>query len=367
MDMKEWIIIGGGALIGLIVLHGLFMAWWRGRDPLRMKIQPGLLPDDLDDDDWLSAELPNGGARVVAVDSSDADAEEAASAVADAAADAVGHADDGIPVLLETADLRSADGAGMASDADLATEATQSAESPLPDLAPIVPERRLRSVREDPPTPPTRVEVDQDADTQKLDRAGLEADEPSLKEEALVDSEFEAMPEAAAQMPESVTPFDDLDRGAEAEADSRGADGADDLLVLHLLAPRGESFSGNELVGALRAQDLRFGDMDIFHRIDAATGETLFSVVRAVEPGSFDLTHLDDCAAPGLIAFLRLSDLGDAQGALEDMMHTAEAMADDLGGELFDENRNPFIAPAVEGYRSRALGFADRRVLHGAR
>ncbi|MCY3796061.1 MAG: cell division protein ZipA, partial [Gammaproteobacteria bacterium] len=65
MDMKEWIIIGGGALIGLIVLHGLFMAWWRGRDPLRMKIQPGLLPDDADDDDWMSAELPNGGARVV--------------------------------------------------------------------------------------------------------------------------------------------------------------------------------------------------------------------------------------------------------------------------------------------------------------
>ena len=363
MDMKEWIIIGGGALIGLIVLHGLFMAWWRGRDPLRMKIQPGLLPDDVDDDDWLSAELPNGGARVVAVDSSDADAEDAASAVADADV----HADDGIPVLLETADLGSADGAGMASDTDLATEAAQSAESSLPDLAPIVPERRLRSLREDPPTPSTRIEVDQDADSQDADCADLESDEPTLEEAALVDSEFEAMPEAAAQMPESVTPFDESDRGTEAEADSRGADGADDLLVLHLLAPRGESFSGDELVGALRAQDLRFGDMDIFHRIDAATGETLFSVVRAVEPGSFDLTHLDDCAAPGLIAFLRLSDLGDAQEALEDMIHTAEAMADDLGGELLDEHRNPFTAPAVEGYRSRAMGFADRRMLHGAR
>lgn len=363
MDMKEWIIIGGGALIGLIVLHGLFMAWWRGRDPLRMKIQPGLLPDDADDDDWLSAELPNGGARVVAVDSLDADAE-------DAAADADGHADDGIPVLLETAGPQSVDGVGMASDSDLATEAAQSASSagsPLPDLAPIVPERRLRPVREDPPTPSTQVEVDRDADSQDLDRAGLEVDEPSLEEAALVDSGFEAMPEVAAQMPESVTSFDDPDCGAETEADSRGEDGADDLLVIHLLAPQGESFNGDALVGALRAQDLRFGDMDIFHRIDAATGETVFSVVRAVEPGSFDLTNLEDCAAPGLIAFLRLSSQGDAQEALEDMIHTAEAMADDLGGELLDENRNPFTAPAVEGYRSRALGFADRRVLHGAR
>ncbi|MCY3640960.1 MAG: hypothetical protein OXH37_08110 [Gammaproteobacteria bacterium] len=357
MDMKEWIIIGGGALIGLIVLHGLFMAWWRGRDPLRMKIQPGLLPDDADDDDWLSAELPNGGARVV-VDSSDAHAEDGA------------HADDGIPVLLETAGPQSADGAGMASDPDLATEAAQSAGpagSPLPDLAPIVPERRLRPVREDPPTPSTQIEVDQAADFQDVDHAGLEAGEPSLEEAAFVDSEFEAMPEAAAQMPESVTSFDDPDRGTEAEADSRGEDGADDLLVIHLLAPRGESFSGDALVGALRAQDLRFGDMDIFHRIDATTGETVFSVVRAVEPGSFDLTNLEDCAAPGVIAFLRLSSQGDAQEALEDMVHTAEAVADDLGGELLDENRNPFTAPAVEGYRSRALGFADRRVLHGAR
>ena len=355
MDMKEWIIIGGGALIGLIVLHGLFMAWWRARDPLRMKIQPGLLPDDADDDDWLSAELPNGGARVVAVDSLDADAED------------VADADDGIPVLLETAGPGSVDGAGVASELDLATEGAQSAGSPLPDLAPIVPERRLRPVPEDPPTPSTRIEVDQDADSQDVDHAGLEADEPSLEAAAFVDSEFEAMPEAAAQMPESVTSFEDPDGGAETEADSRGEHGADDLLVIHLLAPQGESFNGDELVGALRAQDLRFGDMDIFHRIDAATGETVFSVVRAVEPGSFDLTHLEDCSAPGLIAFLRLSDLGDAQEALEDMIHTAEAMADDLGGELLDENRNPFTEPAVEGYRSRALGFADRRVLHGAR
>lgn len=359
MDMKEWIIIGGGALIGLIVLHGLFMAWWRGRDPLRMKIQPGLLPDEGDDDDWLSAELPNGGARVVAVDAWDADAEDAAGDAADA--------DDGIPLLLETAGPRSVDEAAMASDPDLATEAAQSAESPLPDLAPIVPERRLRPVREDPPTPLTPIAVDQEADSEDVDRAGLEADEPSLEAAGSVDSEFAAMPEAAAQVPESVTPFDDADRGAETEADSRGEHGADDLLVIHLLAPRGESFSGDVLVGALRAQDLKFGDMDIFHRVDAATGEAVFSVVRAVEPGSFDLTNLENCAAPGVIAFLQLPNQGDAQEALEDMIHTTEAMADDLGGELLDENRNPFTAPAVEGYRSRAMGFADRRVLHGAR
>lgn len=355
MDMKEWIIIGGGSLIGLIVLHGLFMAWWRSRDPLHMKIQPGLLPEDVDDDAWLSAELPNGGARVVAIDSSDADTEDA---------------DDGVPVLLETAVPGGVDGDGMALDSELAAQAEESTAlggSPLPDLAPIVPERRLRPVREDVPMPSIQVEVEQDSGSEDVDLTGLEADEPSSEEAAFVDSEFEAMPEGAAQMPESLASFDDSDQGAQAEVDSPVSDAADDLLVIHLLAPRGEAFSGDELIGALRAQDLSFGEMDIFHRIDAATGETVFSVVRAVEPGSFDLTRIEDCAAPGLIAFLRLSNQGDAQEALEDMMQAAEAMADDLGGELFDERREPFTALSAEGYRSRALGFADRQLLRGAR
>ena len=353
MDMKEWIIIGGGALIGLIVLHGLFMAWWRSRDPLRMKIQPGLLPEDLDDDAWLSAELPNGGARVVAVDSSDED---------------VAHVGDGIPVLLETANPHGFDGASMASDPVLAAQAEESAlaGNPPPDLAPIVPERRLRPVREDVPTPSIRVEVDQDADSLDSDRAAFEADEPSSEEGAFVDSQFDAMREGAAQVPESLTSFDDSDHGFEAEADSPSEDAVDDLLVIHLLAPRGQTFSGDALVCALRAQDLRYGEMDIFHRVDAATGETVFSVVRAVEPGSFDLTRIEDCASPGVMAFLRFSSQGDAQEALEDMMHTAEAMADDLGGDLLDEHRKPFTALSAEGYRSRALGFADRQLLRGA-
>ena len=355
MDMKEWIIIGGGALIGLILLHGLFMAWWRSRDPLRMKIQRGLLPEDVDNDDWLSAELPNGGARIVAVDGSDVNREDA---------------DDGIPVLLETAGPGDADGDGSALDSKLFAEAgewTESAGSPLPELAPIVPERRLRRVGEAAPTPSIQYAVDQDSGSEEVDRAGLGADEPSLERAAFVESEFGAMLEGAVQKSDSLASFDDSDQDAPAEVESSAGDAPDDLLVIHLLAPRGEAFSGDKLIGALRAQELRFGDMDIVHRIHAATGETVFSVVRAVEPGSFDLTRIEDCAAPGVIVFLQLPNQGDAQEALEDMMHTAEAMGDDLGVELLDEHRNPFTAMSAEGYRSRALGFADRQLLRGAR
>ena len=338
MDMKEWIIIGGGALIGLIVLHGLFMAWWRGRDPLRMKIQPGLLPEDADEDAWLSAELPNGGARVVSAESTDLDAEVAVDA------------DEGVPVLLETAGSRRADEAESALDGEPASEAEGSPAlgNPLPDMAPIVPERGLGSAREKLSKPSGRVELDEDAGASDIERTGPEADQPPLEQAAFLDADLEPMPESA-------TLSDDSDPGAEA---------ADDLLVVHLVAPQDETFSGEALVSALRAQDLRFGEMSIFHRLDDATGEAVFSVVRAVEPGSFDLTHIEDCASPGLMAFLRLPTPGDAENAVEDMMRTVEAMADDLGGELLDDNRKPFTALSPEGYRSRALGFADRQAVH---
>ena len=321
MDMKEWIIIGGGALIGLIVLHGLFLAWWRGRDPLRMKIQPGLLPEDADEDAWLSAELPNGGARVVTVDSPEADREEAVDA------------EEGVPVLLETAGFRHAEGAGAALDpsaADLAEETAASAGSPLPDMAPIVPERGLGSGRRDAPEYSPQVEAERDAASPDLDPGGFAPDEPPLEQAA----------------------FEDSDQSAQ--------EAANDLLAIHLVAPNDGTFSGEALLSALRAQDLRFGEMNIFHRIDDETGEALFSFVRAVEPGSFDLTRIEDCASPGLIAFLRLPSPGDAEEVVQDMIQTAEAMAEDLGGELLDDSRKPFTPLAAAGYHSRALGFADR-------
>ena len=370
MDMKEWIIIGGGALIGLIVLHGLWIAWRHGRDPLRVKIQPGLLAEDADDGGWLSAELPNGGARVVATADSQDEEEDA---------DDGGDAADDVPVLLETAGPPGADGAGAASElrpavhADRAEETAAAApvRTPLANMEPIVPERGLRSMHDvhdmhkEAPKSPIRVDAAQDAGSSDADGTGLEADELPLEQAAFAHSEVDAVPEAGALMQDSATLFDDADGGAEAEADRLGEDVADDLLVIHMLAPGDEPFSGDELLSTMRAQDLRFGEMNIFHRIDATTGETAFSVVRAVEPGSFDLTRVEDCASPGLIAFLQLPSQGNAVEVLEDMMRTVQAMADDLGGELLDENRKPFTALAAEGYRSRAMDFAQPQMLRG--
>lgn len=350
MEMKEWIIIGGGALIGLVALYGFLISWWRGRDPLRMKIQPGLLPEDADEDAWQSAELPNGGARVVgSVDSADRRLNDP------------DPAEEGVPVLLDPVAPPSVAEADGGSDPTCAAQVQESLESdkPLADMAPIVPERGIPAAHEDAPRRSTQVEAMEAAGDGGLEDIDPEADGRSFGQPASADAGLGAM---AA----SPVPFEESG-GAEGEGAQSEPDAADNLLVIQLLAPEDETFSGGQLIAAMRAQDLQFGQMGIFHRLDAASGEVAFSVASAVEPGSFDLERIEDCASPGLVAFLQLPSRVDAEEALDDMMRTAQAMADDLGGKLLDKDRQPFTALSAESYRNRALGFAARQMPHGAR
>ena len=65
MDIKDFILIGGGLLIAAVVAHGFWIAWRDRRQDLRIDIKPDLIPDDIDEMDRLRGELPNGGGRVV--------------------------------------------------------------------------------------------------------------------------------------------------------------------------------------------------------------------------------------------------------------------------------------------------------------
>src|SRR5690606_16750861 len=69
VDIKDFILIGGGLLIAAVVAHGFWIAWKTRRDPLRMDLVTQFSDADADDEDDLKrlrAELPNGGARIVA-------------------------------------------------------------------------------------------------------------------------------------------------------------------------------------------------------------------------------------------------------------------------------------------------------------
>ncbi len=64
MDIKDWILVGGGLLLVAVIGHGFWLAWRSRRDTLKIDIEPNIPRGDFDDLDLLRAELPNGGARV---------------------------------------------------------------------------------------------------------------------------------------------------------------------------------------------------------------------------------------------------------------------------------------------------------------
>ena len=64
MDIKDWILVGGGLLLIAVIGHGFWLAWRSRRDTLKIDIDPNIPRGDVDDLDLLRAELPNGGARV---------------------------------------------------------------------------------------------------------------------------------------------------------------------------------------------------------------------------------------------------------------------------------------------------------------
>ena len=114
-----------------------------------------------------------------------------------------------------------------------------------------------------------------------------------------------------------------------------------ELVVLHLLAKSDCPYAGYELLQALLAVGLRFGDMEIFHRHEQmnGTGDILFSVASVKKPGNFELSKMGGFKTPGLVLFAQLSRVKDARQVLDAMLSTARQLAEDLGGDIYDEKR----------------------------
>ena len=138
------------------------------------------------------------------------------------------------------------------------------------------------------------------------------------------------------------------------------------VVVLTLLAPRGERIGGAALHAALEAQGLRYGADRIFHRYpDAAPAgvEPLFSVVNIVEPGVFDLETMDEMRTPGLGLFMRLPGPKEPGDAFARMVRTSRALASALGAQLCDETRSKLTAQALNHMREQIADFGRRRLL----
>lgn len=128
-----------------------------------------------------------------------------------------------------------------------------------------------------------------------------------------------------------------------------------EVIVVHLIARRGAPFHGGELLRMLLESGLRYGKMNIFHRHITVAGEDelQFSMANAVEPGTFDLDSMEDNTFAGVTFFLKLPGPSDALGALDTMLAICRHLAENLDGELKDEQRSVLTQQTMEHLRHR--------------
>ncbi|HSW69267.1 MAG TPA: cell division protein ZipA C-terminal FtsZ-binding domain-containing protein [Gammaproteobacteria bacterium] len=109
-----------------------------------------------------------------------------------------------------------------------------------------------------------------------------------------------------------------------------------DLLVLSVMAKNENRFESYDLLQAISAAGLQFGEMNIFHYYHATpVGKiTLFSLASANKPGDFDLNNFAEFSCSGLILFIDMAQVPDPQFAFKMMMDAALRLVEDLDGTL---------------------------------
>lgn len=323
MDIKDFILIGGGLLIAAVVAHGFWIAWRARRDPLRIDLMPGLpAEDDADELSGLRGELPNGGARVV---------------------------DPAEQPRQETLELGATEPAPMLLSQPAAGPDTERASARPRKTEPHLGAPRA-PVQETPSAEPAAAAMGR----------GKVADVIMPERHARAEEPREPRRWSARK---SVDETPRQNRGAVQAAEGRPPEAdVEELIMITLLAPKGSPFTGGGLVETLRARGLRYGDMNIFHRTDPMTRAQLYSVANVVEPGTFDLADLDSFRSPGVCFFMQLPGPEQPMDAFEDMLKVARDVAVRMGGELRDEKRSVMTGQTVEHYRQRISDFRRRRM-----
>jgi cell division protein ZipA len=322
LTIRDWMVIIGVLLIGAVLVD----AWRRVRAErqaeVRVKLRRVGEGDDDDPQEHPSVlqELPNGGARVIRREDLVRAAREHDEAVQAAAAGAAGES-------------------GVQGGADNGSRAGPG-------------EGRAAAGASPPPRPARKAARRAPADDGLVSGVSTsDRDEPGnldWLEDLPADDEPEARPEGTAGR---------LPRGEDPE-----------VFILHVIAQDPAGFRGDDILQILLACDLRFGDMDFFHRHEQAAGRGAiqFSVANMMQPGVFDIDRMSELTTPGLLFFVTLPGPDDMMKAFDYMLETAQAVARNLGGDVLDESRSALTRQSLEHSRQKIRDL-ERRLLAGSR
>jgi cell division protein ZipA len=129
-------------------------------------------------------------------------------------------------------------------------------------------------------------------------------------------------------------------------------------IVTLRLVPTAGALQANQVILALRAAGLRHGQYGIFHKhASALSDDVLFSVANLKEPGSFDLSRLNETRIPGMSFFMVLPGVGDPVERFDQMVATARDLARELESELRDENGSSWSIQRERYVREEIIEF----------
>jgi cell division protein ZipA len=131
----------------------------------------------------------------------------------------------------------------------------------------------------------------------------------------------------------------------------------DTVFSLFVIAPTSVPFRGPILLGALAAAKLEFGDMQIYHRVEQVDGRerVLFSAANIREPGTFDLSAMEDFTTEGLALFMQVPNAVDAGRAFDAMVESARILADMLDGHVCDAQRSALTQQTIRHMREEVI------------
>jgi len=329
LTIRDWMIVLGAGLILLVLADALRRIYADRRSEVRLNAKIARTDEEAapEDEFNLLAELPNGGARIVsredlqplATPSEDGDAE-----------------DPGQPSGYSWNPQLAEDVAGTQptspDSAEISTLPTdrQGGEGGMPSFSAIAPEAQISPIKE---AHPPSDDADPDAAPETLDwLEALEVPDPE--------------PEPEARLPRAVDPH---------------------VFVLNVVARSEHGFSGADILGVLLACDLRFGDMDFFHRHEqsAGRGPIQFSVCNMMRPGVFDIDAMNTLQTRGLMFFVTLPGPEDMLKAFDYMYETAKAVAKNLEGDVLDETRSAITRQSLEHMRQQIRELERRLLMQG--
>ncbi|GAB3638162.1 hypothetical protein GCM10027422_37520 [Hymenobacter arcticus] len=158
----------------------------------------------------------------------------------------------------------------------------------------------------------------------------------------------QAVAQQAALLPGRITNVNYPPAQAAAASQQLAGFVAANNLEARIVLKADKPFEGTEIWDKLRSLGLHWGDMDLFHwenpASDAGGDDHLFSVSTSTEPGYFLPEHLakGEVKTADLIFSFSIPRSSDPPQVLENMHRAASYCQQKLGGQLLDENGQPF-------------------------